>query len=110
MTHRAPLAQESCRPLGPQDRLAGDALAALMAQVPQWQVIDGSLQRSLRFPDFHRTMAFVNAAAFVAHQQDHHPDLSVGYDHCTLRFSTHSAGGLTRNDVICAARIDALLA
>jgi 4a-hydroxytetrahydrobiopterin dehydratase len=50
----------------------------------------------------------VNALAFIAHREDHHPDLEVGYNRCTVRFSTHSVEGLSENDFICAARIDAL--
>jgi 4a-hydroxytetrahydrobiopterin dehydratase len=55
-------------------------------------------------------MAFVNAVAWIAHEQDHHPDLEVGYSRCRLRYSTHDVGGLSRNDFICAAKVDALLA
>jgi 4a-hydroxytetrahydrobiopterin dehydratase len=53
-------------------------------------------------------MAFVNAQAWIAHAEDHHPDAAFGYNHCTLRFCTHSAGGVTLNDLICAAKVDAL--
>ena len=83
----------------------------LLAQVPEWQ-LDGdgkSISRLFRFSDFHKTMAFVNALAWIAHQEDHHPDLEVGYNRCTVRYSTHTAQGLSLNDFICAARIDALL-
>lgn len=88
--------------------LGGTELAALLARVPQWQVVDGALQRSWRFADFHRTMAFVNAVAWIAHREDHHPDLQVGWGRCTVRYCTHSVGGLSLNDFICAAHLDAL--
>lgn len=101
------LLQQHCRPITGAP-LGGAELTALLARVPQWQVVDGALQRTLRFADFHRTMAFVNAVANIAHREDHHPDLHVGYGHCTVRLSTHSVGGLTLNDFICAAHIDAL--
>ena len=52
----------------------------------------------------------MNALAWVAHGEDHHPDLSVSYNRCQVNFSTHSIGGLSDNDFICAARIDALVA
>jgi 4a-hydroxytetrahydrobiopterin dehydratase len=83
----------------------------LMAQVHEWQLADDrkSLSRLFRFTDFHHTMAFVNALAWIAHQEDHHPDLEVGYNRCTVHYSTHAAQGLTLNDFICAAHIDALL-
>ncbi len=77
---------------------------------PDWKLDpDGkSLQRSLRFKDFYRTMSFVNAIAHVANVEDHHPDLEVGYDYCNISYSTHSIGGLSQNDFICAAKIDQL--
>ena len=79
-------------------------------QAQGWKLIDGALEKTYSFPDFHRTMAFVNAVAWIAHEQDHHPDLLVAYSRCTVNWSTHSVGGLSLNDFICAARVDALLA
>jgi 4a-hydroxytetrahydrobiopterin dehydratase len=67
-----------------------------------------SLTRSLKFKDFYRTMSFVNAVAYVANAEDHHPDLEVGYDYCRVTYSTHSIGGLSINDFICAAKLDRL--
>lgn len=92
--------------------------SALLSQLVGWDILRERLQdsdavvltRTFTFPDFHRTMAFVNAVAWIAHEQDHHPDLTVGYSRCTVNWSTHSVGGLSINDFICAARIDALLA
>jgi 4a-hydroxytetrahydrobiopterin dehydratase len=55
-------------------------------------------------------MAFVNALAWIAHREDHHPDLAVGYARCGVTFSTHDAGGVTLNDVICAAKAERLFA
>jgi len=79
-------------------------------QAQGWKLIDGALEKSFRFPDFHETMAFVNAVAHIAHREDHHPLMTVTYAQCTLRFDTHSVGGLSVNDFICAAKVDALLA
>jgi 4a-hydroxytetrahydrobiopterin dehydratase len=67
-----------------------------------------SLKRSLKFKDFYRTMSFVNALAHIANVEDHHPDLEVGYGYCRITYSTHSIGGLSQNDFICAAKIDRL--
>ena len=108
-----PLAQQHCsHQSGPA--LSADALPALLAELPGWRVEGAGAQavltRTVECKDFHHTMAFVNAVAWVAHQQDHHPDMLVGYNRCTLRWSTHSVGGLSINDFICAARVDALLA
>jgi 4a-hydroxytetrahydrobiopterin dehydratase len=65
-----------------------------------------SLTREFRFVDFYRTMSFVNALAHIANIEDHHPDLEVGYSYCRVRYTTHSIGGLSDNDFICAAKID----
>jgi 4a-hydroxytetrahydrobiopterin dehydratase len=92
-------------------RLESDAARALMAQIhTDWSMTDDGLaiQRSFRFSHYYHTIAFVNALAWVAHREDHHPDIEVGYNRCMVRFSTHSVGGLSDNDFICAARIDAL--
>lgn len=67
-----------------------------------------AIERRFRFANFHETMAFVNALAWIAHQEDHHPDLEVGYNRCTVRYSTHAIAGLSENDYICAAKLDAL--
>ena len=69
----------------------------------------GEISKSFSFKNYYETMAFVNAVAWVANQQDHHPDMEVGYNKCTVRYSTHSVGGLSENDFISAARIDALM-
>jgi 4a-hydroxytetrahydrobiopterin dehydratase len=90
--------------------LPDDEVQRLLQQVEGWQVADGALHKEFRFADFHRTMAFVNAVAWIAHAEDHHPDLLVGYNRCTLRYRTHSVKGLSVNDFICAAKVDALLA
>jgi 4a-hydroxytetrahydrobiopterin dehydratase len=66
------------------------------------------LGREFRFKDFYRTMSFVNAVAHVANIEDHHPDLEVGYDYCRVRLTTHAIEGLSENDFICAAKIDAI--
>jgi 4a-hydroxytetrahydrobiopterin dehydratase len=68
------------------------------------------LKRVFRFKNYYQTMAFVNAVAWIAHQEDHHPDIEFGYNRCVVRYSTHSIGGISENDFICAAKIDALFA
>ena len=83
----------------------------LVADTPLWKICsDGAaIEREFSFRDFHQTMAFVNAVAWIAHREDHHPDLEVGYNRCRIQYSTHAIDGLSENDFICAARIDALL-
>jgi 4a-hydroxytetrahydrobiopterin dehydratase len=87
---------------------AGDA-GALQQLVSEWAIEGDRLVREFRFSDYHGTIGFVNAVAWIANRQDHHPDLAVGYNRCRVELSTHSAGGLTLNDFICAARIDQLV-
>jgi 4a-hydroxytetrahydrobiopterin dehydratase len=85
---------------------------ALLAQLgPHWKLApDGkSLEALFNFRNYWQTTAFVNAVAWIAHQEDHHPDISFGYKTCTVRYSTHAIGGLSENDFICAAKVDALL-
>lgn len=89
--------------------LDANAIAALLPQVPGWRVADGKLTRSFTFKNYYDTMAFVNALAWISHHQDHHPELTVTYKECAVRYNTHSAGGaLSDNDFICAAKADAL--
>ena len=80
-----------------------------LGQAAGWMLHDGAIQKRYDFADYHRTMAFVNALAWVAHGEDHHPDLLVSYNRCTVRFNTHSVGGISINDFICAAKVDALV-
>ena len=71
--------------------------------------VDGkTIRREWQFKNFYRTMSFVNAIAHLANAEDHHPDLEVGYGYCRAAFTTHAIGGLSENDFICAAKIDAL--
>ena len=90
--------------------LSEQARNELLSHLDGWCVEGIELVKTFRVDDYYRTMAFVNALAFIAHQQDHHPDLSVHYNRTVVRFSTHDAGGLTLNDFICAAKIEALAA
>ena len=69
-----------------------------------------SISADFRFPGFNRTMGFVNAVAWIASSEGHHPDLEVGYGHCQVSYTTHAIGGLSSNDFICAVKIDRLLA
>ncbi len=78
-----------------------------------WQLsgdgANAAIEKTFSFANYHETMAFVNAAAFIAHREDHHPDLSVRYNRCVVRLNTHDVGGISESDFECAARIDALL-
>jgi 4a-hydroxytetrahydrobiopterin dehydratase len=88
----------------------GAAAAEMLARLHDWSLDEAGkeISRSFAFKNYYETMAFVNALAWIAHREDHHPDLQVGYNRVLVRFSTHSIGGLSENDFICAAKIDAL--
>lgn len=102
------LAAMQARPDAP--RLGADELAAHAATLPGWSTSDDRLAKAFAFADYAGTIAFVNAVAWIAQREDHHPDLEVGYNRCVVRWSTHSAGGITLNDVICAAKVERLFA
>jgi len=90
--------------------LSSDEISQLLPQLNQWQVSDDakSISKKFSFKDFYHTMAFVNAIAWIANQENHHPDMEVGYNYCHVKFMTHAVKGLTQNDFICAAKIDLL--
>jgi len=76
--------------------------------LPQWSRENDVITRNYSFKNYYQTLAFVNAAAYVAHQEDHHPDMLVSYNKCKVSWSTHSVAGLSINDMICAAKLDVL--
>jgi len=90
--------------------LARSAAEGLLEQIPGWTLDAAAkeIRRTFSFKNYYETMAFVNAVAWIAHREDHHPDLAVGYNRVTVVFSTHSVSGLSENDFIGAAKIDAL--
>lgn len=90
--------------------LAKNDISTLLQQLePQWILSSDnkSISFNYKFKNYYQTMAFINVVAQIAHQQDHHPDISFGYNNCTVSFSTHSIGGLSINDFICATKINA---
>ena len=102
------LAQQHCQPMEGQAAMTPEAIEAHLLHTPGWSFMDGAITKRYSFPDFHRTMGFANAVAWIANAQDHHPDLMLSYGQCTVRFNTHSVGGISLNDFICAAKVDAL--
>ncbi len=104
------LALRHCTALEGQPAMGQAQIDEHLAQLGgSWALVDGAIQKRFDFADYHHTLAFVNALAWVAHAQDHHPDLLVSYNRCTVRFNTHSVGGISVNDFICAAKVDALV-
>lgn len=108
----SPLAIQHCTPRkGKEHALDDGKIHELLATLPGWKTTaDGkAIVKDFTFPDFHHTLGFINAVGFMANQEDHHPDLEAGYGHCQVLWSTHDVGGLSLNDFICAARVEALL-
>ena len=100
---------ESCEGIGAA--LTAEQAHQLMPQLATgWTVSENSkeIKKSFSFKNFYETMAFVNALAWIANIENHHPDLEVGYNYCHVRFMTHALTGLTHNDFICAAKLDRL--
>ena len=105
------LLNESCQSLPKDSACLSDSEAnRLLTLVPDWIIsTDGkSISRNYKFKNYYETMSFLNVAAWIAHQEDHHPDIHLSYNHCLITYSTHSVGGLSRNDFICAAKTDKL--
>jgi 4a-hydroxytetrahydrobiopterin dehydratase len=91
-------------------RLSNAGIEAALAALPGWSHVADRIAKTYRFANYHETIAFVNAVAWIAHRTDHHPDLSVHYNRCVVSYATHDAGGVTQNDVVCAARVERLVA
>jgi 4a-hydroxytetrahydrobiopterin dehydratase len=104
------LATKSCKPLPPgTPALQEQKIQEYLSELPGWELKGGQIAKTYHFRNYYETLAFVNATAWISHRQDHHPDLEVGYNKCTIRYSTHSVGGLSENDFICAARVEQLV-
>ena len=107
------LVYRSCKPCeGGVDPLTAEQIAMLLEAVhDDWQLDDEGIgiERRVAFPAYSRSLGFANAVAWIAIVEGHHPDMTLGYDYCTVRYTTHAVGGLTDNDFICAAKVDRLL-
>ena len=105
----ASLADKHSQPIKPGAAALTDAYAAdLLKSLPGWMSKEGAISKAFSFKNYYETMAFVNAVAWIAHHEDHHPDMEVGYNRCKVKYSTHSVGGLSENDFICAAKVERL--
>ena len=101
---------ESCEGIGAP--LTAPQVQQLMPQLGTgWSISNdhSAITKSFSFKNFYETMAFVNALAWIANIENHHPDLEIGYNYCHIRFTTHALAGLSHNDFICAAKTDQLL-
>ena len=106
-----PLINRHCTPLPADTKALSLAQCQqLLAHVSGWTLSETCryLRREFTFKQYYETMAFVNALAYIAHQEDHHPELTITYNRCIVRYDTHTVNGLSENDFICAAKINAL--
>ena len=107
-----PLAERRCLPCeGGIAALDRSRAQALLKSLQGWTLDESATEiaKGYAFRNYHDTMAFVNAVAWIAHREDHHPDMEVSWNSCVVRYRTHAVNGLSENDFICAAKVDALL-
>jgi 4a-hydroxytetrahydrobiopterin dehydratase len=103
------LARKKCKPCeGGVAPLTPQQVAPMLKGLQGWALDGGMIAKTYHFKNYYETMAFVNAAAWISHREDHHPDMLVGYNQCRVSYVTHAINGLSENDFICAAKLDAL--
>ena len=104
------LLHQKCKPLEGSASMSAADIATHLKDTPGWSLTSGSIEKTFCFKNYFETIAFVNALAWICNIQDHHPDLMVSYSRCVVRFNTHSVGGISINDFICAAQVNELVA
>ena len=103
------LKEKTCKPCeGGVEPLKKDEVDKLLKKIEGWSVNEDytEISRTVGLKNYYRVIAFVNAIAWMAHRENHHPDMEVSYSSCVVRYSTHAIGGLSENDFICAAKVD----
>lgn len=91
--------------------LSTDQITETLKKLPDWHfdTQKNCIEKTFNFKGYYQVMAFVNAIAWMAHQEKHHPDLMVSYNKVVVQYQTHEAGGVTKNDIICAKLVEALI-
>ncbi len=108
-TNVCDLTDKHCKPCeGGVPPLTDKQARDLLKQLDGWELNDNRISKTFAFKNYYQTIAFVNAIAWMTHREDHHPDMAVGYSKCRVEYTTHAIGGLSDNDFICAAKVDAL--
>jgi 4a-hydroxytetrahydrobiopterin dehydratase len=106
------LTQKNCKPCeGGVLPMAQKQVKSMLKEVTDWAVDETGVEKIFRvfkFENYYQTIAFVNAIAWMTHQENHHPNLKVSYNQCVVQYSTHAINGLSQNDFICAAKVNAL--
>ena len=104
------LTSSQCKPCSTgMSTLTEGQTSSLLQQLDGWKQQGHLISKDFQFKNYYQTIAFVNAVAWLSHREDHHPDLTVGYNTCQVAYTTHAVNGLSENDFICAAKVDALL-
>lgn len=103
------LSNKNCKPCeGGVPPLSESEARAMLTELNIWEMNNNAISKTFEFKDYYQVLAFVNAVAWMTHREDHHPDMAVSYNKCRVEYSTHAIGGLSENDFICAAKVDAL--
>lgn len=101
------LTSGKCAPMSRKEhRLDAQHVEELLRLLPGWELEGEAIAKTFRFRSYEETLAFVNEVARLAQAEDHHPDMTFGYNRCRVVYSTHSVGGLSMNDFICAAKVE----
>lgn len=111
MNEACDLQSKHCKPCeGNVKPLSSDESKKLLSQIKNWELNSDNtfISSNFSFKNFYKTMAFVNAIAWIANQENHHPDIEMGFNYCVVRYTTHAIKGLSENDFICAAKINEL--
>lgn len=106
------LVEKRCQPCeGGVPPLSHDNIKKFLEQISNWELDDNNkiISKKYNFKNFYQTMNFVNAVAWIANKENHHPDLEIGYNYCIVHFTTHAIKGLSENDFICAAKVENLM-
>ena len=103
------LLRKKCKPCeGGEAPMTQTQIGHMLKGLTVWEFKNGMVRKTFKFKNYFETMAFVNASAWISHREDHHPDIVVGYNQATVAYMTHAIKGISENDFICAAKLDAL--
>lgn len=108
----ADFASKHCKPCeGGMPPLSPEKIQEFLKNLTGWQLDQAgiSISKHWRFKGFSSLMFFINGVAFLANQEQHHPDVTFSYNTCTIKLTTHAINGLSENDFIVAAKIEKLL-
>jgi 4a-hydroxytetrahydrobiopterin dehydratase len=109
MNNVCDLSNKNCKPCeGGIPPLTQNESLELLKELDTWELKENHISKTFEFKNYYQVLAFVNAVAWMTHREDHHPDMMVSYNKCRVEYSTHAIGGLSENDFICAAKVDAL--